>query len=79
MFSDSEYTVSKVRGKYAKEDALVIAEKIERDGIMLVNELKALYPDFATKEINQILAEERKHLKLVLSKQSDASVKNLML
>lgn len=79
MLSAGEDLLKSAHGKYAKEDALIIAEKIERDGIMLVNELKSLYPDLAPDEINKILAEERKHLKAVLSKQADAAVKLLML
>lgn len=35
--------------------------------------------DLAPDEINMILAEEKKHLKAVLSKQADAAVKLLML
>ncbi|SHI92252.1 Rubrerythrin [Geosporobacter subterraneus DSM 17957] len=77
MFSQSEDVLAKMQGKYAKEDALHVAEKIERDAILYINELKLLFPDLAPEEINIVLAEEKKHLRMVLSKEADASVKLL--
>ncbi|MDO9592076.1 MAG: hypothetical protein Q7I98_02660, partial [Erysipelotrichaceae bacterium] len=79
MFEDSDDTVAKVRGKYIKDDALVIAEKIERDGIIFVNELMRLFPNVASDEIKVVLAEERKHLKSVLDAKMDMAADMLML
>lgn len=79
MFDDAEDSVSKVRGKYAKDDALTLAEKIERDGIIFVNELIRLYPNVAPDEIKVVLSEERKHLKSVLDAKMDMAADMLML
>lgn len=79
MFEDAEDTVAKVRGKYAKDDALTIAEKIERDGLIFVAELMRLYPDVAPDEIKKVLSEERKHLKSVLDAKMDYAADMLML
>ncbi len=77
MFSQSDDVLAKMQGRFSKEDALHVAEKIERDGIMFINELKLLFPDLAPKEISLVLAEEKKHLRMVLSKEADASIKLL--
>lgn len=79
MFEDAEDTVAKVRGKYAKDDALTIAEKIERDGLIFVSELMRLYPDVAPDEIKIVLTEERKHLKSVLQARMGFAADVLML
>lgn len=79
MFEDAEDTVAKVRGKYAKDDALTIAEKIERDGLIFVGELMRLYPEVAPDEIKVVMAEERKHLKSVLQARMDFASDVLML
>ncbi|MDH8679376.1 ferritin family protein [Fusibacter bizertensis] len=55
-----------VKKRFVKEDALVIAEKIERDTLILVQELHTLYPNIASKEINIVMKEEKKHLNFVL-------------
>ncbi|AOT70833.1 ferritin family protein [Geosporobacter ferrireducens] len=77
IFSQSDDVLTKIQGKFSKEDALHIAEKIERDAILYINELKLLFPELAPDEINIVLAEEKKHLRMVLSKEADASVKLL--
>lgn len=68
MFADTEKSMAKIKGKYTKDEALEIAEKVERDGIMYVYELMRLFPDLAPKEMKKILNEERKHLQAVLSR-----------
>lgn len=55
-----------IKKRFAKEDALVVAEKIERDTLILVQELHTLYPDIASNEINIVMKEEKKHLNFVL-------------
>lgn len=79
MFEDTDDTLEKFRGRYAKADALELAEKIERDGIMFINELQNLFPDVAPKEISLVLAEEKKHLKSVLLRKMDIASSSLML
>ncbi|GEM_PF-829934 len=68
MFADAEKSMAKIKGKYTKDEALEIAEKVERDGIMYVYELMRLFPDLAPKEMKKILNEERRHLQAVLSR-----------
>ena len=55
-----------VKKRFVKEDALVVAEKIERDTLILVQELQSLYPKIAPDEIEVVLKEEKKHLNFVL-------------
>lgn len=55
-----------VKKRFVKEDALVVAEKIERDTLILVQELRSLYPNIAPEEIAVVMNEEKKHLNFVL-------------
>jgi rubrerythrin len=55
-----------VKKRFAKEDALVLAEKVERDTLLLVQELRALYPSIAPEEMSIVMREEKKHLNFVL-------------
>ena len=68
-----------IKKRYMKEDALALAEKIEKDGIVLYNELKSLYPKFDNDEMAKIIKEEKKHLQTVVQMQFDANIPNLML
>jgi hypothetical protein len=68
-----------VKKRYVKEDALMLAEKIERDTLLLARELKDLFPMIAEEQMKFIIKEEKKHLKLVLQMQQNAMYKNLML
>jgi rubrerythrin len=52
-----------------RSQILDIAERSERDAILFVSELQKMYPDMAKDEMEIILNEERKHLKMVLEKQ----------
>ncbi|MEN1759090.1 MULTISPECIES: ferritin family protein [Anoxynatronum] len=68
MFADVDVAMEKIKGKYTKDEALEIAEKVERDGIMYIYELQTLFPDLAPAEMKKILNEERRHLQAVLSR-----------
>jgi rubrerythrin len=68
------FTNDKVRKRFAKEDALILAEKVERDGIMFIDQLRSIYPDLAVDELAVIMSEEKKHLKFVLDKQYTATI-----
>lgn len=68
-----------IKKRYMKEDALLLAEKIEKDGIVLYNELKSLYPKFDNDEMDKIIKEEKKHLQTVVQMQFNANIPNLML
>jgi len=43
-------------------DALRMAEQMERDTVLFVNQMREMYPDVAEKEMKTILKEEKKHL-----------------
>ncbi|MDW7678373.1 MAG: ferritin family protein [Bacillota bacterium] len=68
MFADADKSLEKIKGKYTKDEALEIAEKVERDGIMYIYEMQTLFPDLAPKEMKKILNEERRHLQAVLNR-----------
>lgn len=59
------------------KEVLEIAEKMEKDGIIFVENLKSMYPEVATKEIDIVLKEEKKHLKLVLERKYAAVIPGL--
>ncbi|MGM0378314.1 MAG: ferritin family protein [Bacillota bacterium] len=64
---------------FVKEDALVLAEKVEKDGIILYSEILRIFDDIDKDLVENIIEEERKHLRLVLNKQFNANLPNLML
>jgi len=59
------------------KEVLEIAEKMEKDGIIFVENLKSMYPEVAAKEIDIVLKEEKKHLKLVLERKYAAVIPGL--
>ncbi len=63
-----------IKKRYSKFDALLIAEKVERDGIMFMNQLMDIYPSLAKEELKVILSEEKKHLKSVLDRKFNANL-----
>lgn len=68
------FTNDNVRKRFGKEDALILAEKVERDGIMFIDQLRSIYPELAVDELKVIMSEEKKHLKFVLDKQYTATI-----
>ncbi len=80
MLIDTNIFMNKnIEKRYSKFDALVMAEKVERDGILLINQLKSIFPSLESEELDTVLSEEKKHLKKVLDIQFDSSVPSLML
>jgi rubrerythrin len=71
LINTNIFTNGKVKSRYLKSDALVMAEKIERDSILFYTQLKRLFPDVAKDEMEIILKEEKKHLKKVTDFQLD--------
>lgn len=57
-----------------KEEALLMAEKIERESMILVSELMNLYSEFEEKNLKLILNEEKKHLQYVLDAKFNANL-----
>ncbi|HKL09851.1 MAG TPA: ferritin family protein [Clostridia bacterium] len=66
-----------VKARYSKRDALVIAEKVERDSIIFVEQVRSLFPDLIPEEFKTIMKEEKKHLNYVLNSQFDSSLRFL--
>ncbi|SRR6056297_602733 len=66
-----------VKARYSKRDALVIAEKVERDAIIFVEQVRNLFPDLIPEEFKTIMKEEKKHLNYVLNSQFDSSLRFL--
>jgi len=67
-----EELIEKTKKIYTKSQIFDIAERAERDAVLLVTELQRLYPDMAPKEISIILKEEKKHLKKVLERKRES-------
>ena len=61
--------IEKAKTITVRSQILDIAERSEKDAILFVTELQKLYPDMAKAEMEIILNEEKKHLKMVLEKQ----------
>jgi len=61
--------IEKAKTITIRSQILDIAERSERDAILFVTELQKMYPDMAKDEMEIILNEEKKHLKMVLEKQ----------
>lgn len=61
--------IEKAKTITVRSQILDIAERAEREAILFVTELQKLYPDMAKDEMEIILKEEKKHLKMVLEKQ----------
>lgn len=61
--------------KYA--DSLLLAEKMEKDGILFVNQMMEMYPDIAQKEMKIILNEEKKHLMMVRERMQFGPLRSL--
>ncbi len=55
----------KVKSRYMRSDALVVAGKIESDSVIFYSQLVKLFPNTAKEEFDIILKEEKKHLKKV--------------
>ncbi|MEA4847801.1 MAG: ferritin family protein [Clostridiaceae bacterium] len=82
MFDDSEDTIAKVRKIYTNDQVYNLAEKIEKDGILFINELVRLFPDVYaanTKEIDAVMKEEKTHLSMVLNRKAESIYGSLML
>lgn len=75
-----EEKLEKTKKVLSKREALLIAEKLERDTILFLNELIDIDKELARNNAYRIaLKEEKRHLKLILKQIMDASVSSLML
>lgn len=74
FLSDSEAVVAKARTLFDKSQVFDIAERVETDSVMFVTELARVYPDLAKGDLETILKEEKKHLRIILEKKTDRSI-----
>lgn len=74
LIKNNLFDESGIKKRFAKEDAMILAEKIERDAILFVGQLKILYPELAKDELAIITKEEKKHLQYVLDKKFTATI-----
>lgn len=74
LLSDMDYLLESARKTHFKSQIFDICERIERDSVMYVREFMDLYPDVAPDQMKIILAEEKKHLQMILEKKSDRAM-----
>lgn len=75
-----EKKIEKAKKVLSKREALLIAEKLEKDTILFLNELIGIDKKiFSNNTFKITLKEERRHLKLILQQIMDANVSSLML
>lgn len=66
LINSNVFANQKLLKRYLKKDALLLAEKVEKDSILFCQQLSKLYPDTMPDKINSILNDEKRHLKIVL-------------
>lgn len=69
----------KVMRKFLEIDIQQFMEKIERDSILLRVQLKRLFPGYRENEMDLILKEEKKHLKIATDKYLGTVLANIEL
>jgi len=71
LMNSSYFKSEHVKKRYVESDALVVAERVERDSVLFYTQLMRIFPDFAKEEMEAILKQEQKHLKKVTDAQLD--------
>jgi rubrerythrin len=69
LITSNIFANEKIMRKFMDIDLQQLIEKIIRDSILLRVQLKRLFPDYREKEMDLILKEEKKHLKIATDKQ----------
>lgn len=68
LITSNIFANEKIMRKFLDIDLQQLIEKIIRDSILLRVQLKRLFPDYHGKEMDLILKEEKKHLKIATDK-----------
>jgi rubrerythrin len=68
LITSNIFANEKIMRKFLDIDLQQLIEKIIRDSILLRVQLKRLFPDYREKEMDMILKEEKKHLKIATDK-----------
>lgn len=80
FFINDTQQVEKMQKMWTKPEALLVAEKFERDTILFLRELAAVDSELAEEPvIKTALKEEKRHLKIIMQKIMDANTSSLML
>ncbi len=74
LLADVEGLLANARKVNFKSQIFDIAERVERDSVLYVNEFMDLYPEIAPAEMKVILGEEKKHLQMILEKKADRAL-----
>ena len=74
LLSDMDHLLASARKTHFKSQIFDLCERIERDSVMYVREFMDLYPEVAPEQMKTILAEEKKHLQMILEKKSDRAM-----
>jgi hypothetical protein len=74
---DNAKMLAKISKVKTKDDVFELAESLERDSVMMVNEIMDLYPDIAPDDMKIVLNEEKKHLQMVLTSRMQSQLTNL--
>ena len=75
--SDNVSMLAKIAKVKTKDDVFALAESLEKDSVMLVNEIMDLYPDIAAEDMKIVLNEEKKHLQMVMTRRMQSQLSNL--
>ena len=77
--SDADNLKEKAAKASTKDDIYAIAEQVERDSVLFVEELIELYPDLKEEDFKVVLQEEKNHLAMVLTRRMDSQLNTLRL
>jgi rubrerythrin len=77
--SDADNLKAKAAKASTKDDIYAIAEQVERDSVLFVEELIELYPDLKEEDFKVVLQEEKNHLAMVLTRRMDSQLNTLRL
>ncbi len=75
--NDNVTMLEKISKIKTKDDVFALAESLEKDSVMLVNEIMDLYPDIAPDDMKVVLNEEKKHLQMVMTRRMQSQLTNL--
>lgn len=75
--NDNVTMLAKISKIKTKDDVFALAESLEKDSVMFVNEILDLYPDIASEDMKVVLNEEKKHLQMVVTRRMQSQLGSL--
>ncbi|GAP21812.1 hypothetical protein [Leptolinea tardivitalis] len=79
MLKDTVHLMDEAKKITNKDDLFDLAERIERDSVLFVQELISLYPKLQPDEFKAVLREEKDHLRQVLNHRMESQLATLRL